>query len=67
MKLGNMHEIDFCIHFKEDSTNKEAAWKHLKPSLHCGQSQMAFRATGHSAADIQLDIGIVLVICCVYR
>lgn len=61
-----MHQIDFTIISKgdlekEDSTNKEAAWKHLKPFLRCGQSEMEFRATGHKAADLQLDIGIVLV------
>lgn len=66
MKPGSMHQIDFTVISKgdlekEDSTNKEAAWKHLKPFLLCGQSEMEFRATGHKAADLQLDIGIVWV------
>lgn len=67
MKLDNMHQTWYCLNFKglwgktsekEDSTIKEA-WKHLKPVLHCGQKKMEFRATGHTAADLQLDIGIV--------
>lgn len=44
----------------EDSTNKEAAWKQLKPSLHCDQNEMVFRATGYRAAELQLDMGDVL-------
>lgn len=50
---------------QEESMTKESAWKHLKPSLHCGQNKMEFRATGDRAADIQIDIGIVLRICSV--
>lgn len=66
MKPGNMHQIDFTFISegdleKEDSANKEAAWKHIRPFLRCGQSEMEFRATGHKAADLHLDIGIVLV------
>eukprot|EP00066_Takifugu_rubripes_P029709 XP_011618975.1 PREDICTED: uncharacterized protein LOC105419234 [Takifugu rubripes] len=41
----------------EASPKKEAAWKQLKPSLHCGQNEMVFRATGYRAAEIQLDMG----------
>lgn len=62
MKFGNMHEIDFAFILKEKLEKEDS--KHLKPSLHCGRSQMEFRATGHRAAEIQLDTGMVLVIYC---
>ncbi|CAK6969462.1 Hypothetical predicted protein [Scomber scombrus] len=35
----------------------EAAWKHLNPALHCGQSKMKFKAMGPGAAALQLDMG----------
>lgn len=43
----------------EDAMAKEAAWRRLKPYLHCGQNKMKLKAMGPRAADIQLDMGIV--------
>lgn len=69
IKLYNVTQIWFCINSKgmwgqtsenEASPKKEIAWKQLKPSLHCGQNEMVFRATEYRAAEIQLDMGNVL-------
>ncbi|XP_018532225.1 uncharacterized protein LOC108883498 isoform X2 [Lates calcarifer] len=35
----------------------EAVWRHLNPTLHCGQTQMKLKAMGPGAADLQLDMG----------
>lgn len=44
----------------EDATAKEAAWRHLKPYLHCGQNKMKLKAMGPRAANLQLDMGMVV-------
>ena len=41
----------------------EGAWRHLNPTLLCGQNKMKLKTVGHEAADLQLDIGIVIKPC----
>lgn len=42
----------------EHTIAKEAAWRHLKPHLHCGQMAMKLKAMGPRAMDVKLDMGI---------
>lgn len=43
----------------EGAMAKEAAWKRLSLSLHCGENTMKLKALGPGAADLQLDMGTV--------
>lgn len=41
----------------QDASSKEAAWKHMAPSLLCGGEQLRFRAMGPGASRFSVEQG----------
>ncbi|XP_040911549.1 adhesive plaque matrix protein-like [Toxotes jaculatrix] len=53
---GDTEMFEQALQLK-DVMAKEAAWRRLNPTLHCGQTKMKLKVMGPEAAALQLDMG----------